>query len=70
MWQHVEAAHSRHIDIGQYQYQCSFAGLGDTPQRLRRRSGEIHVKAAGAQIAAELLPEQEFDIWFVIHHQN
>ncbi len=35
-----------------------------------RRLGKIHGKAAVAQIAAELLAEQHFDVGFVIDHEN
>jgi hypothetical protein len=33
-------------------------------------TGELHVEATGAEIAPKLLPEQQFNIGFVIHDKN
>jgi hypothetical protein len=40
----------------------------DARQRIRRGTGEVHDKALRAQVAAELLAEQRFDVGLIIHN--
>src|SRR5882672_6521397 len=64
--QHFEPAHAGHVDIRQNQNQRRIGNLGGADQRRGRRWREFHCEASGTQVAAELLPEQGFNIGFVI----
>ena len=44
--------------------------LGDAFSAIRRRLRKFHRKAAGAEVAPELLAEQELHVGFVVDHEN
>src|SRR5665811_537866 len=64
--QHFEAAHARHIDVGQDQDQRWVPDFGGPGQCVGRRRSKLHRKAFGFQVTAELLAEQLFDIGLII----
>src|SRR4030081_818839 len=64
--QHLEPAHAGHVDVRQNQDQRRIGNVCGAGQRRRRRRGELHREAPGAQIAPELLTEQGLDIGLVI----
>ena len=68
--QEFKPAHPRHVDVGQDQDERSVAGIADALKRRRRGLGKFHGKAASAEIAPELLAEQQLNIGFVINNEN
>src|SRR4051812_22684864 len=69
LWQQFEAAHARHIDVGQDHDEGGRASLRRAGQRQRRRRSKFHLKTARAQVAPELLAEQCFHIGLVIDNE-
>src|SRR5262249_56467526 len=66
--QELEAAHARHIDVGQNQYER--ARIADALKRCRRRLGKFHRKATGPKVAAELLTKQHFNVGLIINNKD
>ena len=66
--QQLQPAHPRHVDVRQDQDQRHPGRVGNALQRRWGRLGKLHGEAAGAQVVPELLPEQQFDVRFVIDH--
>ena len=60
----------RHVDVGQDEDQRHACCIGDALKGGRCRLGKFHVEATSAEIAPELLPEQQLNIGFVIHDKN
>ena len=68
--QKFKAAHPRHVDVGQDQNERLVACIGDALKRHGSRLGKFHREATGAEIAPELLPEQQLNIGLIINHEN
>src|SRR4029453_6251147 len=68
--QQFEPCHSRHVDVRQDQYQRRGPGIGYALQGFESRLGKLHGEAAHAKVAPELLAKQQFDVGFVIDHEN
>src|SRR5262249_39958178 len=68
--QKLKPAHSRHVDIGQDQYERSIARIADTLQRDGSGLREFHGKATGAEIASKMLPKQHLNIGLVVDNEN
>ena len=39
-------------------------------EALSHQMGKLHSEATRAQVMPELLPEQQLNVWLIIHHQN
>ncbi|MGY3465715.1 hypothetical protein ACVW0I_002586 [Bradyrhizobium sp. LM6.11] len=57
------------IDVRQNQDQRHGIGITDFLKRAISRIGEFHFKAAGTDVAPELLAKQVFDVGFIIDHE-
>ncbi len=68
--QELEPAHPRHVDVGQDQDERLVAGIGDALQRHGGGLRKFHRKAAGAEIAPEMLAKQQLDIRLIVDHKN
>ena len=68
--QEFKAAHPRHIDVGQNQNERPVASIGDALKSHVSRLNKFHCEAASAEVAPELLAEQNFDISLIVNHEN
>src|SRR5258705_1839147 len=68
--QKLKTGHSRHVDVGKDQDQRCSRRMTDQFKRAVCRLGNIHRKAAVADVASELLAKQRLDIGFVVNNKN
>src|SRR5271156_5971427 len=70
LWQQVQAAHPRHVDIREDQNERLTGDGVDQLKRFGCRAREIHLEAAITNLAPELLAEQCLNVGFVIDHED
>ena len=63
-----EAVHLRHVDVGEDELDVAI--LLQPGERLDAVAGEDEGEVAGANLAAELLPDQQLEIRFVVDDEN
>ena len=68
--QKLEAAHPRHVDVGEDENEARALRRADALEGFGRRLGERHGEARGAQLLAELLAEKLGDVGLVVHDQD
>jgi hypothetical protein len=68
-WQEFKPAHTGHIDVRQNQDQRHRIGITDFLKGAISRPSKLHCKAAGTDVAPELLAKQVFDVGFIIDHE-
>src|SRR5262249_55535149 len=62
--------HARHVDVRQDQNEREVFRLGNSVQRSSCVKRELHAEPASSKIAAELLPEQNFNVRLIVDDQD
>ena len=68
--QHFEAAHPRHVDVGEDEFELCVLRRADPLQSLGRGLRELHEEARRAQLLAELLAKKFGDVGLVVDDQD
>jgi hypothetical protein len=68
--QKLKAGHSRHVDVGQDLNKRLVTRIADALKCHGRGLRKFHCEPAGAEVAPELLAEQNLRIGLIVDHKN